>query len=494
MAAVGGLVAGRYRVVRPLATGGMSRVWLATDETLRRPVAIKQCRLPDGLTTEEEDLVRSWTLQDARAFARVNHPAVIPILDVVPGADHPWIVMEYFPSRSLLEVVDESGPLPPARVADIGLAVLDALNAAGRAGVLHLDVKPGNVLIADDGRVVLSDFGPVVTEQGIGALAGAGIILGSPNYVAPERLFDGVSTARADLWSLGATLYYAVEGRPPFLRPTIPETLRALADGTPDPPLRAGPLTGVLAGLLQRNPAARLTAAEVEERLRDLVDPPAPIRRTAPAEAAAREAEPRRWPAFRRAVVLATVVAVAAMLAAAAAGTERGDHTAVRSAATPTVLSGQQFPSSAPVLLPPGFTWWNDPSGFRVAVPSGWRRTRDGDGALILTATAGVPSLRIGTWTPEPGNVVAGLIAEERDVQLTAYRRIRIEALPIPPDAIWEYTYRDAVAGPMRGLERVTTGGGQTYRIEWRTPRTAWASGLPTLDVVLNSFAPLPGA
>ncbi len=163
MVTVGQLVAGRYRVVHPLAAGGMSKVWLARDEMTGDPVAIKRCELPTGLTPDEQDLFRVWTVREARAFAIVGHPNVIRTLDVLPDDDAPWIVMEYVPSRSLQQVIDESGALPPARVAGIGLAVLEGLLAIRRAGLLHLDVKPSNVLIADDGRVVLSDFGPAVT-------------------------------------------------------------------------------------------------------------------------------------------------------------------------------------------------------------------------------------------------------------------------------------------------------------------------------------------
>jgi hypothetical protein len=475
-AAAGRLVAGRYRLVRPLAAGGMSRVWLATDEARRRTVAIKQGDLPGGLTPAQQDLVREWTLRDARASARVRHRAVIRTLDVVPDTDQPWTVMEYLPCRSLQQVIDESGPLPPARVAEIGLAVLDGLAAIGRAGLVHLDVKPGNVLIADDGRVVLSDFGPVVTQAGIKALADAGIILGSPNYVAPERLFDGVSTARSDLWSLGATLYHAVEGRPPFLRRTVTETLEALVDGMPEPARRAGPLAGVLAGLLQRDPAARLTAAETADRLGRLTTDRPPAVAGVPDR-----------PLRRRTAVLAAVVIAAAGLGAAAAGTRREEDLAA-----PAGTPAPRAPSPTVPRPPRGFVWWHDPAGFRVAVPRAWIRDPDARDGLLITAPAGRPSLRISAWTPPPADVVTGLIAAERAVVLAEYRRIRIEA-PEPPDAVWEYTYADP-AGPTRVLERVVSGGGSTYRIQWRAPRPAWADSLSTMGVVLDSFAPLPGA
>ncbi|MEU4222445.1 serine/threonine-protein kinase, partial [Actinoplanes sp. NPDC026623] len=286
MPGVGQRVAGRYRIARPLGSGGLGRVWLAVDEMLHRDVAIKKCAPPDGLAPDERELLRSWMPIEARAAGRVSHPNVIRIYDVLPGRGEPWIVMEYVPSRSLLEVIKESGPLGVGRLAGIGLALLAALEAAHRLGVLHLDVKPSNVLIADDGRVVLTDFGPAVTGEAIAALARRGMMFGSPNYVSPERLFDGAATAQADLWSLGATLYHAVEGRPPYVRETSADTLRALAGSPPDRIRLAGPLTPVLDGLLRRDPGTRMTAAEAEARLSELTavsSHPAPAVRRGPA-------------------------------------------------------------------------------------------------------------------------------------------------------------------------------------------------------------------
>jgi hypothetical protein len=484
------LVARRYRVIRPLAAGGLSRVWLAQDTRDGRRVAIKRCAVPGGLTPEEQDVVRAWTLREARAFARVRHPAVVRVLDVVPDpGDSPWLVMEYVPSRSLRELVDASGPLSPARAAEVGLAVLAGLAAAGRAGVLHLDVKPGNVLIADDGRALLSDFAPAVTEQGVGALHRAGIILGSPNYVAPERLFDGVSTARSDLWSLGATLYYAVEGRPPFGRSSTEDTLRALDAGRPDPVRLAGPLAEVLDGLLRRDPAARLTARQVARRLRAVsgrsrMSLGYPPRRLVPRSLSG----PRR-----RVAVVAAGLTAAATLAGAAVTADRGGRDDARPGGQPVALGTPAVAARPPYVLPSGYRWWNDdPGGFRVAVPEQWRAGRDKRGALVVTGIDGVTRLRISTWTGRADTVTA-LIAAERATSLPGYQRIKIEPLPQAPDALWEYTYRPAGA-TMRGQDRVLTEGGRTYRIEWRAPRADWADRLPVLGVVLDSFRPLPGA
>ena len=482
MVAVGEVVAGRYRLIRPLAAGGMGRVWLADDPVGKRPVAVKQCVVPAGLRPAERDLLSGWTLREACAFARVAHPSVVRVHEVVPDPDGPWIVMEYVPSRSLLQVVKQSGPLPPDRVAEIGLALLGGLTAASRAGVLHLDVKPGNVLVADDGRIVLIDFGPVVTEEGIGALAGAGIVLGSPKYIAPERLFDGVSTASADLWSLGATLYFAVEGRPPYLRPTTADTLRALAVVTPDRPLRAGPLAGVLEGLLQRAPDARITPEEAEAELRAVAAGPRIEAASEDPRTVAASRDPRPPLLRRRAVLVAAGVAAATALAAAA-GTSAQPPPDARAAGSPP-------PSPAPFRLPAGYRWWTDPAGFRVAVPAGWRGSRGADGSTVFAAPGGGPVLRAGGPAPAPADVVSALIAEERAVRLDGYRRIRIEPSDLPPGAVWEYTYRRAGL-PVRVLERLVVADRRAYRVRWQAPRAAWAAGLPVWDVVVASVRPV---
>ncbi|MEV4509881.1 protein kinase [Dactylosporangium sp. NPDC049525] len=261
------LIAERYRLIESLGAGGMGRVWLARDEMLRRDVAIKEVIPPEGLTAEEREELRLRTLREARAAARLNDANVVRIYDVVQSEQAPWIVMEYVPSRSLHQVITDDGPLPPERAAQIGLAVLNALKAAHAAGVLHRDVKPGNVLLADTGRVVLTDFGLAVFEGGDGAVTRPGLILGSPQYISPERAREGISGPESDLWSLGATLYAAVEGRSPYARSTTYATLTALATEDPDPATRAGVLKPVLNALLRKDPKARAGVAETERLL-----------------------------------------------------------------------------------------------------------------------------------------------------------------------------------------------------------------------------------
>ncbi|WP_036372412.1 serine/threonine-protein kinase [Micromonospora sp. ATCC 39149] len=280
------VIGGRYRLLDLVGRGGMGRVWRAKDEMLDRDVAVKQVVPPAVLAGEERDELRSRTLREARTTARLNHPNVVRVYDVVPVDGDPWLIMEYVPSRSLQNILDASGPLPPRRAAAIGLALLAALRAAHHAGVLHRDVKPANVLIADDGRVMLTDFGLAVFDGGDGAMTQPGLVLGSPQFVAPERAAEGVSSVEADLWSLGATLHAAVEGKSPYARSTAMATLSALATRPPDPAPHAGPLRPVLAGLLRRDPRHRIDHDETQRRLAKAAAPgadPSPIVVASPA-------------------------------------------------------------------------------------------------------------------------------------------------------------------------------------------------------------------
>ncbi|WP_433829483.1 protein kinase domain-containing protein [Actinoplanes sp. CA-015351] len=282
------IIAERYRLTGRIGQGGMGRVWAARDELLGRDVAIKELVPPPGLTESELRTLRDRAIREARAIARLDQANVVRVHDVVFHADVPWIVMELVESRSLYQVVRAEGPMAPEMAARIGLGVLAGLRAAHRAGILHRDVKPGNVLLAHDGRVVLTDFG-LATAAGDSSMTSTGVVLGSPSYLAPERALDGEIGPAADLWSLGATLYAAVEGRPPYDRSSPMATLTALATELPAPPERAGSLRPALIALLQKNPAER---ADAETAQRLLVAAMVGAR-PAPRAAAFQDQEPR---------------------------------------------------------------------------------------------------------------------------------------------------------------------------------------------------------
>ena len=254
------VVAGRYRLVEHLGRGGMGHVWLAQDELLRRRVAVKEVSPPAGLSDGEREMLRERTLREARTAARLNHPNVVAVYDVVEDDGRPWIVMELVRAPSLRELVDENGPLDPRAVARIGLQLLGALQSAHAIGVMHRDVKPGNVLIdAGGGRCWRTSALPV--SRVARPPLRRELLVGSPSYIAPERARGERGGPASDLWSLGATLYAAVEGRPPYDRAGALPTLMAVVSEDPDPPRRAGILWPVISGLMTADPSDRLSAA-----------------------------------------------------------------------------------------------------------------------------------------------------------------------------------------------------------------------------------------
>ncbi|MFD5429034.1 serine/threonine-protein kinase [Streptomyces sp. NPDC127084] len=261
------LVAGRYRLLSRLGEGGMGVVWRARDELLGREVAVKEVRAPAALGTADVRRLYARLEREGWAAARISQRNVVTVYDVATHDTRPWIVMELIRGLSLSDVLDAEGPMAPRRAAHIGAEVLAALRAAHEAGVLHRDVKPGNVLIANDGRVVLSDFG-IATVEGATNLTMTGELVGSPEYLAPERALGRTPGPESDLWSLGVLLYAAVEGRSPFRQDTALSTMRAVVDEEPTPPRRAGALAGVIEGLLRKDPAQRMSAADAERELR----------------------------------------------------------------------------------------------------------------------------------------------------------------------------------------------------------------------------------
>ncbi|MEU4726913.1 serine/threonine-protein kinase [Streptomyces sp. NPDC023588] len=263
----GRVIAGRYRLLEAIGRGGMGVVWRARDEVLARDVAVKEVRAPAGLDPAELQRMYRRLEREAWAAARIAHRGVVTVYDVASEGGRPWIVMELVHGLSLADVLEAEGPMTPQRAAHIGEQVLAALRSAHDAGVLHRDVKPGNVLLANDGRVVLSDFG-IASLEGSSAITMPGEVVGSPEFLAPERALGRDPGPESDLWSLGVMLYAAVEGVSPFRQATALDTLRAVVDEELPRPRRAGPLVPVLEGLLRKDPAERLPAAEAARMLR----------------------------------------------------------------------------------------------------------------------------------------------------------------------------------------------------------------------------------
>jgi serine/threonine protein kinase len=266
-AAPGTLIGGRYTLRAAVGHGGMGTVWRAADTLLRRDVAIKEVILPPGLAPSDRDSMYERTMREARAAAALQHPAVVQVYDVVHENGRPWIVMELLDARSLADMVIEDGPVAPRVVAKIGIALLGALEVAHAHGVLHRDVKPANVLICSDGRCVLTDFGVARMPTDV-QLTTPGMVLGSPHFISPERAMGAEFGPPSDLFSLGVTLYTAIEGRPPFDKGDPIETMHAVVEDPPTPAQRAGSLTPVLMGLLEKDPAQRFDVPTARTMLR----------------------------------------------------------------------------------------------------------------------------------------------------------------------------------------------------------------------------------
>ncbi|MGH3979514.1 MAG: serine/threonine-protein kinase [Pseudonocardiaceae bacterium] len=408
------LVAGRYRLDEVLGRGAMGTVWAAYDEMLGRAVAVKEVLLPPGMPGAEADALRERTLREARAIAVLSHPNVVTLYDVAREAGAPFVVMELVSSRSLAEALLQ-GPLTPARAAAVGTAVAAALAAAHAAGITHRDVKPGNVLLAHDGRIKLTDFG-IARNLADSTLTATGLMLGSPAFMAPEVASGGLVSHAADLWGLGATLFAATEGHPPYDAGDPVETVTAVVHGAVPAPGATGPLAEVITGLMVKDPAARMPLAQVHRLLRPLAGdrvrapfpalPPQPLAEVAPGRAAPalpppappppsvpalaadpgpvpwRVPERRRSPAVSvplagLAVLLFAIAAVAGFAATrAAAGAP-----VLPAVATPATRPASDEPDPLATLLPRRVTLpapdGSDPTTFTVDVPAGWAEFRE---------------------------------------------------------------------------------------------------------------------
>ncbi|MGW3250182.1 serine/threonine-protein kinase [Streptomyces fungicidicus] len=407
----GSLVAGRYRLGDSIGSGGMGRVWRAHDEVLHRSVAIKELTAALYVSDSEQATLLARTRAEARAAARINHSAVVTVHDVLEHDGRPWIVMELVEGRSLADAVKDEERVAPREAARIGLWVLRALRAAHTAGVLHRDVKPGNVLLGRDGRVLLTDFG-IAQIDGDTAITRTGEVVGSVDFLAPERVRGHDPGPASDLWALGATLYTAVEGTSPFRRTSPLTTMQAVVEEEAGEPRHAGPLAPVIGALLRKDPATRPDAARTEQMLAEAaegrrpqaaqeyiptraVDAHVPLPYETRPEAAPRypqggatavvpqpygpAAAPRRRVRGR---VIALVVVVAAIVGGGTAvllqqGEERGGGTTA--GPSPTVTSEpaptETGKSESPGSLPEGWVRRTDPWGFSVVLPGDdWER------------------------------------------------------------------------------------------------------------------------
>ncbi|TDC98814.1 serine/threonine protein kinase [Nonomuraea deserti] len=385
------VIAGRYQLLAPLGAGGAGTVWRARDMVLGREVAVKEVRLPADPARRDRALTD--TLREARAAAALNHPAIITVHDVLAEQGQPWIVMDLLPGRSLADLLRESGRLPPGQVAAIGLRVLDALEAAHQRGILHRDVKPGNVMLTDSGEAVLTDFGIAAhIDDAPSATAAAGQpgAAGSPGYVAPERLRGEPAGPASDLWSLAATLYTAVEGRRPFHRDSPMAIVAAVLTQPPPPPVSAGPFGGLLAAMLDKNPAARPHPQAIRAALQPIAAPLPARRSVMTATTVPVASRKSRLPVVLGGLAAATAVAVTAVvLVNASATTEPPGNTPIAQAppsSAPLGSTPATTPSSQPPVSTPATTPAQEPKGDGAfaAAPDACRLVSDQEAARIM--------------------------------------------------------------------------------------------------------------
>ncbi|MFE6283456.1 serine/threonine-protein kinase [Streptomyces sp. NPDC057877] len=513
---------GRYRLVESIGQGGMGRVWRAADEILDRPVAVKEMRI-DGLDTEDERTRRERALREARATARIDHPNVVRVYDVVDEGERLWIVMELVRGRSLERIMAEDGPLTPAETARTGLGLVAALHEVHAVGVLHRDIKPGNVLIEYGGqrgpsegsgssgprgpRTVLTDFG-IAAIQDAKALTMVGMLVGSPDYMAPERVTGRPQGPPSDVWSVGATLCAALAGRSPFCRDTTLATLHAVLHDEPDLPAAAGPLHALLAALLAKDPAARPSLEEVEAALHPVAFPartptvlaePTPVRPEPPPPAPAGElpgpprpaAPPRhRRTAVLTAAALAVAGAVTAVVLTATSGTPGGHLSGSgadrpRASATPTVEG-----TSRPPSLPPGTR--EEAGGFAWAPPEDWQRNVKTGAEVHYTSPDGTQEL-VAKSSLARGELIDTWRTSERNAhQGEEYRKIRLEETTFRghPAVVWEYTFTlEGVPWHARLLGFDTKG--KSYQINtWYQPHVA-EQAVPLYAEVREGFTVL---
>ncbi|WP_033213931.1 serine/threonine-protein kinase [Kitasatospora phosalacinea] len=547
----GRLLADRYRLGEVLGRGGMGTVWRAEDEMLGRIVAVKELRMTGTVDEIEKHRLVVRTLREAKATARIRHTSAVTVFDVVEEDDRPWIVMELVSGRSLADVIAEDGVLTPERAAAIALDLLGVLGAAHRQGILHRDVKPSNVLIGEDGRTVLTDFG-IASVEGDTSITSTGMLVGAPSYIAPERARGKLPGPPSDLWSLGGTLYAMVEGVPPYDRGDALATLTAVMTEPLPVPRNAGPLRGVIEGLLEKDPDKRMDA-DTARPLLELIAagkplPEAetvavPVPPAAPVPAGDREAG--RTPAVppaggpfgsrRRAVlagaaVVAALVLVAALVAfwpkddgdgatgsaagagatspaavppagpsASASGSASASASAPASDQASAPAGGSPSPSASGGQVPAGYRVYKDPSGFSITLPE-WMADQGPDYRSTSRRFEGRGLRLVVDWqSPAGDSALKDWQASDRNAKMTNYRKVRVEAIAYRDwsnAADWEWTYTGKSGTLLHSLNRgfVTGNGKYGYAIYWTMPEEVWSApeGSQARQVSFESFQPAP--
>lgn len=519
------VIGGRYRLVQSLGAGGMGQVWRAEDQVLHRSVAVKSVTLTAHLDEAARDEMRTRVIREARAAARIDHPSSVRVFDVRHDGDEIHVVMELVAAPNLAQVVAEHGPLDPVAAAGIGLGLLGVLEAAHGAGIVHRDVKPANVMVLDGGGVKLGDFG-IAAARDDTKITAVGSVLGTPSYMAPEQARGEPAKAAADLWGLGALLYFTVEGAAPFDRGAALPTLNAVLHDPPRP-APSGPLGPAIEALLTKSAEQRATIAETRAALAAIARQP--FSQTPPAQPATVSAgapappppPPPQTPATPSAALrrtgrgwligtgVATVLTLLALVAVANLGLGEGPTSdtpigqAVPSPSDPvptdpptTVADPQAAPVSEPAItspngVPADWVRYRDEGGiFTIWRPPAWGPQAGPAGAVDFVDANSGDYLRVDS-VEDPGDdpVAAWETASARfDDRYDDYEELGIDATSYRGNdaAVWEYTYEGRHA---TNLGIVTPGRG--FALNFQTAEERWADRQAIRQAFETSFAPL---
>jgi serine/threonine protein kinase len=527
-------IADRYVLEEPLGRGGMGVVWRARDTLLERQVAIKQVEVPVAMPGPETSAARRRVLREARAAAALNHANAVTVFDVLEDDDRAYIVMELVRAPTMKELVDSGGPMPPPEAARVGLGILEALGAAHARGITHRDVKPANVMLPEDGAVKLADFG-IASVKDDPKITATGMVLGSPQFMAPEQARHGTAGPPADLWGLGATLYFAVEGKPPFEKEGGPiPVLTAVLQEDPPPAERAGALSPVIEGLLSKEPGDRPSEERVRSMLQAVVSGTGPVARditttaavdgggTATVPAGRSETEtnaepvaapppgprptqerelPRRdrnlsgWLISLGVLALLALLAVLILPNLLESDREPSRNRGQRDGAG-RASAGDEGGNDDQGEPQQGLQSYTDPAGWSIDYPSDWDVVPQSvdSNSVDLTDPSGGRYLRV-DWTDQPGPDAMAALEDQAPSfgsSHEGYEEIQLEPTTFAGSdnaGLWEYRYEEG-GTPLHAynLQFVTADESFGFALNFQTREDQWESSQDLWETFEGSF------